>query len=286
MDPRAGRRIVLLLIAAPIALAAMTTILIVHGPRAAFPTGRTAAGALVGHVDAPLAVISCDELPVKPPDPDEMRSDEQARPYHLRVRTLDFPSLEPVDVDATRIVVLGAGEGRRVGTGEYLFEGLPVGYTSVSLLAPQDPAAQRRPGFDGRAQRLAERNPVPLARHALTTCDLVVFGPEDLAWTGALRGSVVEDATRRAVPGARVACGSQVTLTDDHGRFEFAAPVSWADLSRETAVTCAGYKPFVLLATCMPCAWLRDVVGKGEATFRLRTADPGEARAIVPALPR
>src|SRR6185436_9731480 len=76
MDPRAGRRMALLLIAAPVALAVMTTFLIVHGPRAAFPSGRTAAGALVGHVDAPLAVISCDELPVKPPDPDEMRSDE------------------------------------------------------------------------------------------------------------------------------------------------------------------------------------------------------------------
>jgi hypothetical protein len=286
MDPRAGRRTALLLIAAPIALAAVTTFLVVHGPRAAFPSGRTAAGARVGHVDAPLAVISCDELPVKPPDPDEMRSDEQARPYHLRVRTLDFPSLEPVDVDVTRLVVLGAGEGRRVGTGEYLFEELAVGYTSVSLLAPQDPAAPRRPGFDGRAERLSERNPVPLARRALTICDLVVFGPEDLSWKGALRGSVEEGATRRPLAGARVACGSQVTLTDDHGRFEFAAPVSWADLSKETAVTCAGYKPFTLLATCMPSAWLRDVVGKGEAIFRLQAAALGEARAAVPALPR
>lgn len=286
MDPRAGRRIALLVIAAPVALAVVTTILVVHGPRAEFPTGRTAAGALVGHVDAPLAVISCDELPVKPPDPDETRGDEQARPYHLRVRTLDFPSLEPVDVDEARLVVLGAENGRRVGTGEYLFEGLPVGYTSVSLLAPPDPAAPRRPGIDGRAPRIAERNPVPLARNALTTCDLVVVDPEDLAWTGALRGSVGEVATRRPVPGARVACGSQVVLTDDHGRFEFAAPVSWSDLSRDTVVTCAGYKPFGLLATCMPCAWLRDVVGKGEATFWLQAADAGEARAAVPALPR
>jgi len=286
MDPRAGRRIALLLIAAPIAGVAVTTLLVMHGPTAPFPSGRTAAGALVGHVDAPLAVIACDALPVKAPDPDEMRSDEQTRPYHLRVRTLDFPSLEPVDVDPTRLVVLGAGEGRRVGTGEYVFEEVAVGYTSVSLLATHDPAVPRRPGIDGRAERLAVRNPVSLARHALTTCDLVVFGPEDLAWKGALRGSVEEGATRRPVPGARVACGSQVTLTDDHGRFEFAAPVSWADLSKETVVTCAGYKPFALLASCLPTPWLRDVVGKGEATILLQASERGETRAAVPALPR
>ena len=285
MDPRAGRRIALLLIAAPIAGTAVTTFLVMHGPTAPFPSGRTAAGASVVHVDAPLAEIPCDVLPLKTPDPDEMRSDEQTRPYHLLVRTLDFPSLEPIDVDATRLLVLGAGEGRRVATGEYVFEEVTVGYTSVSLFAPHDPAAPQRPGIDGRPERLAQRNPISLARHALTTCDLVVVGPEDLAWKGPLRGSVEEGATRRPVPGARVACGSQATLTDDHGRFEFAAPVSWSDLSKETVVTCAGYKPVAVNPSCLPTSWLRDVVGKGEATFRLQASERGETRAAVPALP-
>src|SRR5262249_45142019 len=102
--------------------------------------------------------------------------------------------------------------------------------TSVSLLAPQDPASPRRPGVDGRAERLAERNPVPLARQALTTCDLVVFDAGDSAWTCTLHGTVEEPGSRRPVAGARVACGAQVTLSDEAGRFEFAAPVSWADV--------------------------------------------------------
>src|SRR5258706_5929938 len=104
MDPNTGRRLTLLLIAAPIVLAAATTFVITHGPRAAFPSGRTAAGASVPHVDAPLAAIPCEELPYKTPEPDEARVDDQARPYQLRVDTFAFPSLEPVDVDLGRLV--------------------------------------------------------------------------------------------------------------------------------------------------------------------------------------
>jgi len=287
MDPNTGRRLTLLLIAAPIVLAAATTFVITHGPRAAFPSGRTAGGASVPHVDAPLAAIPCEELPYKTPEPDEARVDDQTRPYQLRVDTFAFPSLEPVDVDLGRLVVRGAAPGRRVGLGEYVFENVSVGYTTVSLLAPEDPARPRRGPVGGRRERLAERNPVPLARHAMTTCDLVVFEAEDLAWKGVLRGTVEEFATKRPIAGARVGCGMQATLSDDQGRFELPTPLSWGEIEKDTTVTCAGFDPYVLRVPTLPLSWIRDFVERHEAKFWLRTSVVrGAAKPSIPALTR
>src|SRR5262245_42918454 len=115
MDRRLARRLALLLVGVVVALVVVT----LRAPRS--PATPTASGPF----DAPLGEISCDEVPVKPPDPDEIAEDERTRPYHLKVRTLSFPDLQPIDVEMGRLVVRGATDGKRLAAGEYLFENLP-----------------------------------------------------------------------------------------------------------------------------------------------------------------
>lgn len=276
MERRLARGLALVLLAAAGALVVARP----FAPRAAAP------GSAVRHVDAPLGRVSCDDLPVKVPDPDELAADERDRPYHLLVRVLDFKSLAPIDVDPERLVVRGAEAGRRVGTGEYYFEGLTLSGTSVVLFDPEDPAAPNPAGGLHRREKAAERNPVHLARGAITTCDLLAIGPHDLEETFELRGTVQERATLRPIEAATVVCGTQRASTDGSGRFAFEQPVSWSDLLHATGVVREGYSRFVLRGLSLPVAWLRKLRDERTALFLL-AKDPALAGpALIPDLAR
>lgn len=277
MNRRFARGLALVLAAAAGAL--LLTRLV--PPRAAEPR------ALARHVDAPLGRISCDELPVKGPEPEESAADERDRPYHLLVTVLDFKTLAPVDVDPGRLLVYGAEGGRHVGKGEYYFENLPLACTSVVLFDPEEPSAPAAPGPPGRRRRekSAERNPVNLARGAITTCDLVAIGPHDLEETVELHGLVQERATLKPIGAATVVCGSQRAVTDGDGRFAFERPVTWSDLLHTTGVRCDGYSQFLVRGLSLPVAWMRRVRDEKSALFRMARAPEVASSGLIPNLP-
>jgi hypothetical protein len=276
MDRRFARGLALVLAAAAGAL--LLTRLV--RPRVAEPR------ALARHVDAPLGRISCEELPTKAAEPEEAAADERDRPYHLLVRVLDFKTLAPVDVDPERLQVYGAEVGRHVGTGEYYFENLAIACTSVVLFDEEEPSAPGPPGPRRRREKAAWRNPVNLARGAITTCDLVAIGPRDLEETLELHGLVQERATLQPIGAATVLCGSQRAVTDGEGRFAFEQPVTWSDLLHSTGVRCDGYSPFGVHGLSLPVAWLRRVRDEKSAVFKLARASEVAGAGLIPNLPR
>lgn len=276
MDRRLARGLALVLAAAAGALV-LTHLL---RPGAAEPK------ASARHVDAPLGRISCDELPIKIPDPEELAADERDRPYHLLVTVLGFKTLAPVDVDPTLLLVHGAEEVRHVGTGQYYFENLAIACTSVVLFDAEQPPGPQPPGPGRGREKAAERNPVCLARGAITTCDLVAIGPHDLEETTELHGLVQERATLGPVAAATVICGSQRALTDDAGRFAFEQPVSWFDLLHATGVVCEGYAPYGVRGLSLPVAWIRKVRDEKTALFRLARARAVAGAPLIPNLAR
>ena len=240
----------------------------------------------VRHVDAPLGRVSCDEVPVKTPEPEELAADERDRPYHLLVRVLDFKTLTPIEVDPARLVVLGAGGVRRVGTGEYFFENLPISYTSVVLFDPETPQSPGPPGARERPEKAAERNPVHMARGAITTCDLVAIGPHDLDETIELHGSVQERTTLEPIAAATVLCGAQRSLSDGAGRFAFERPVTWFDVLHATGVLCDGYAPYGVRGLSLPVPWIRRIREEKEARFFLARAPAVAGAPLIPNLAR
>jgi hypothetical protein len=202
------------------------------------------------------------------------------------VRVLDFRTLAPLEIDPERLVVRGAEAGRHVGTGEYYFENLPLAFTAVVLFDPADPA-QPRPLGPGRGlEKAAERNPVPLARGAITTCDLVSIGPHDLEETVALHGFVQERTRLVPLEHATVLCGSRRATTDATGRFAFDEPVTWNDLLHETGVVCDGYEPFGVRGLSLPVAWIRKVREEKAAWFWLKPAAKVAGAPLIPLLAR
>jgi hypothetical protein len=128
----------------------------------------------VGRVDAPLAVIVTSCRSRRPSRRIKATSRRPTTRVHARLRR------EPVDVDATRLRVPGAaGASGRAST-----EALPVGYTSVCCSRRGSGGAARRVRRmrAGRGAQSGSARP-PRA----DDLRLVVHGPEDLAWTGALR---------------------------------------------------------------------------------------------------
>jgi len=238
------------------------------------------------HVDAPLAFVSCESIGVKPPDPEEVAADERSRPYHLLVRTLSLHDFKPIDVELDRLIVRGATGGTRVGVGEYRFEDLGAGVTAVLLFKPNDDGPAPRLGPGSRGDVVAERNPVMLARHAVTTCDLVIASEDDLAATIDLHGVVQELSTTMPVHGAVVTCGSQTATTDESGAFAFVAPVPWSDVLRSTYVACEGYQPFLVRDRSLPSAWVRKVHDDHLACFWLQSARPEAEKSPLPKLGR
>jgi hypothetical protein len=278
MERRLARGLALVLVVAAAALVVLRP----TRPGAAAPKPEPA----VRHVDAPLGRVACDEVPVKVPDPEELAADERDRPYHLLVRVLEFKTLTPVDVDPARLVVLGAGGVRRVGTGEYYFESLPISYTSVALFDPETPEPAGPPGPRQRPQKAAERNPVHMARGAITTCDLVAIGPHDLEETLDLHGIVQEKATLEPIESATVCCGTQRAVTDRSGRFAFERPVTWFDVIHATGALCDGYAPFGVRGVSLPVAWIRRVREEKEARFLLARAPALAGAPLIPNLAR
>jgi hypothetical protein len=247
-----------------------------------------AAGAIAGgeakpvrNVDAPLSRISCDELPLKTPTPAESAADARDRPYHALVRIWSFPAREPLDVPIEMVSVVGANASARVAPGEYLFEDIGLGYTAVSYGEKRRGAGPPGPG--GRAV-FAGRNPLVLARHAITVCDLFVPDEAKLDETTRFRGVVVDRSDGAPIGGASIRCGDVTVMTGDDGRFEFAEPVSWRDVLTRTAVGKDGWRSFFLTSKLLTATWVERVLRTGEAPFTLvRDPEPKPATPL-PAL--
>jgi len=239
----------------------------------------------VRRVDAPLLRISCDELPIQAPTPIEAREDQRDRPYHALVRVWSFPSREPLDVPIEQLRLLGALSAARVGNGEYYFGGIEVGHTVVSLIrdAPEDPTA--RVAGPGR-RALAGRNPLVLARHAITVCDLFVPDESALGESTGLRGLTVDRATGAPLEGAVVRCGDAAATSGAEGRFEFGRTVTWAALLKETVVTRDGWHPFQMSAQRLSAAWVDRLLGEGQAIFTLARVAEEKGGEKLPVLGR
>ncbi len=231
-------------------------------------------GAPPRRVDSPLFRISSEELPIKTPTPIEAQEDERERPYHALVRLWRFPALEPLDVPLERIEVRGAACSSRVAPGEYLFSDVSLGYTAAVVFA--DPTAAPPSPTPGRGRpTLAGRNPLVLARHAITVCDLYVADEAALDGTTALAGRVVDRAERRPLADATVRCGEASASTDSEGRFAFAAPVSWRSLLQSTVIGKDGWRPIAMNARTMTRSTVERLLRDHEIEFAL-PRDGGE----------
>jgi hypothetical protein len=277
MERRLARGLALVLVAAAGALVVV---------RSSRPRTAAAPAIAARHVDAPLGRISCDDLPVKTPEPDEIADDEKNRPYHLLVRVHDFKTLALIDVDPARLVVRGAEGGARVGVGEYYFQNLPLSYTAVVLFDPDDAAGPQPLGPNGRRVKSAERNPVEMARGAITTCDLIVIGVHDLEETVEVTALVQQRTNLQPLEGATVVCGTQRVRTDASGRAGFAQPVTWNDLLNSAGAVCEGFEVSSVNGLSLPLAWIRRVRDEKTALFRLRSAQKVAGAGPIPPLAR
>jgi hypothetical protein len=236
----------------------------------------------VAHVDAPLLRIACDELPIRTPTQLEAQDDERDRPYHALVRVWSFPSRRPLDVPLENLRLLGAETSARVAPAEYAFTSITVGYTNVALL---DAAAGPRPPGPGR-RTLAGRNPLVLARHAWTVCDLFVVEEERLDETTTFRGLVVDRTDSSPLAGVAIACGARTIETDAEGRFTFPEQVPWRDLLSKTLVKKDGYRLFVMNPVVLSTPWVDRILTDGEAVFALSPENEEKASGLLPLLMR
>ena len=237
----------------------------------------------VRHVDAPLGRISCDELSYKTPNAIEARDDERDRPYFALVRVWSFPDLAPLDVALDRIGVRGASEAARVGPGEYYFSRIALGFTALSLLAENDAGVARGAGPGRRA--IAGRNPLVLARHAITVCDVYVPDESRLDARTEFRGIVVDRVTGLPLNGAAVVCESQTVRTDADGKFSFPESVTWRALLQSTTMVGAeGYRQFRMSSLGLSAQWVERLIRQGEAVCTLSRDEEEKASALLPPL--
>ncbi len=231
----------------------------------------------------PLGVIDSDALPLKMPEAWERTEDSNARPYHLLVRVLLWPELEPVDVDLSILELQVPGADAppfHVGDGEYLFSPLSQGVTRVILRDKSEgldwskvAAGEVVPSFSQSMRIRAERNPVALARFSITTCDLVWIKDQELDSAASAIGAVFDLSTGKPVEGATVTYASFSVRTNAQGRFQFEKPPLLRDLLR-AAVACEGFQPQRISPRTLTGTWARYVRDQGEVVFTLRPVAP------------
>lgn len=255
-------------------------------------------------VDRPLGTLSCDRLGLVAGLPADVLEDERLAPNHCLVRLFSFPSQLPLDLPIESIELRGATQARRVGVGEYLFESITLSYTSVTvrdLAAPPDAATSEdeaaagaalgpapRVGGRRRPPALASRNPLLLARHATTRCDLWIAETSLGDATVALHGIVLDRTDGAPVEGATVRCGrgaaAPTATTGPDGRYRLPEPVRFTALLEGTSVDKAGYSPSSIGARQLPSAWVERFQLDGVSAFLLFPADRAKLRS--PLLPK
>ncbi len=250
------------------------------------------------HVDLPLGEISCDRVAIQSPLRRDATEDERLAPNHCLVRLFSFPSLAPLDLPLESVELRGAVGGRRVGSGEYLFEQIPISYTSVAVhrLASEpavDPPIQQpstRPGRR-RPEPIASRNPLVLARHATTLCDLYVAESMPPEATVDLHGIVIDRLTAKPIEGATVRCGdgasAVIATTGADGHYRFPAPLPWNLVLDGTLVEKPDFNPSGISRQRLLSIWVDRFHHDGVAAFVLFPADRARLRSpLLPALTR
>ncbi|MBL8840231.1 MAG: hypothetical protein JNL90_01745 [Planctomycetes bacterium] len=256
-------------------------------------------------VDRPLGTLSCDRLGLVAGLPADVIEDERLAPNHCLVRLFSFPSQLPLDLPIESIELRGATQARRVGVGEFLFESITLSYTSVTvrdLAAPPDAATSEdeaaagaalgpahRVGGRRRPPALASRNPLLLARHATTRCDLWIAETSLGDATVALHGIVLDRTDGAPVEGATIRCGrgaaAATTTTGSDGRYRLPEPVRLTSLLEGTIVEKAGYSPSSIGARQLPSAWVERFQLDGVSAFLLFPADRAKLRSqLLPKL--
>lgn len=254
-----NRALALLVLAAGIGLVCATWW---PGPAArpvpAFADGERLYGALLG-------VVDCDRIPVKLPEPWEKQVDQRERPYHLLVQAVRFRDLSPLPLDASQVSVPGVTFKRQVSSSEVLCEGLELGLVPVNILEPgaQERAVQGPPV-------LASRNPVPLCRHALTRCQVVMLEPDDLTRSCQLKGRVYDRFTGEPLEGVLVHMedGSSVTTGPD-GSWAWPGPRRFRMLFSLHFFK-QGYDSATLSPLTLSRSWAEHYHQSGEAVVTLR----------------
>lgn len=255
--------------------------------------------AIAPHCDLPLGRISCDSLPMTAPLPADMADDERTHPYHVLVRVFCFPSLAPLDVDPAEVMVRGGGPARRVAPGEYRIDSLASGFVVAGvyrrLEAGAAPSIQLPQGapMGERAEALAVRNPLILARHALTVCDLYVSRDQELDVPADVRGLVVDRETGEPIAGATVACATSIVTatTAADGTFRFDPPLRWSDWLAGTKIERDGWQPTGMNARMLLSMWVdRLKLDRTAAFVMTRTKegakDGAPRRTLLPPLPK
>lgn len=255
-------------------------------------------------VDRPLGTLSCDRLGLVAGLPADVIEDERLAPNHCLVRLFSFPSAAPLDLPIESIELRGATQARRVGVGEYLFESITLSYTAVTvrdLAAPPESATSEddaeagaalgpapRIGSRRRPPVLASRNPLLLARHATTRCDLWIAETSLGDAAVALHGIVLDRTDGAPVEGATIRCGrgaaALTATTGPDGRYRLPEPVRLTALLEGTSVEKAGYSPSSIGARQLPSAWVERFRLDGVSAFLLFPAD--RARLRSPLLPK
>jgi hypothetical protein len=218
-------------------------------------------------VDAPLGFVSCSGLSTKSIEPWESNWDALHRPYHLLLRVLVWPDLEPFDVDPARLVVPTAETIRHVGPGEYFFGRIAEGRISAKLLTEPIRPGQSHQTINA-ARSVAQRNPVTLKRHAITTCDLLYFPEEALDETYAVELRVLDQVTGEAIATAGAGRPGLVCHADQDGRIHFPDPVRVADLFT-MRVESPGYRGRDLSARTLDAEGVRAFRETGVIEVRL-----------------
>jgi hypothetical protein len=231
--------------------------------------------------DAPYGYVLCEELSTKAPEPWEAQEDLTWRPYHLLVRILAWPDLSPFDVDTGLLTVPGASSPRHVGPGEYMYDRLGAGVTFVHL----GDSLYRREA--GQKTVLAARNPVPMARHAVTICELIYVSEDERHQPLPLQGVVRDRHTQQPVAFATVTAGgsdkslnNQAVQTDENGYFIFPQPVTVAELL-DLFIVHANYKLFQHSMMNLTGTWVRNFQETGSAEFSLILKDPPDTSSPV-----
>jgi len=228
-----------------------------------------------------------------------MAEDERTRPYHALIRVFTFPSLAPLDIDAAEVQVRGGGPARRVAPGEYRVDGIASGFVVAGVhrkleagRAPLVELPQGTPAVE-RTEALAVRNPLILARHALTVCDLYVSRDQELDVPADVRGLVVDRETGEPIAGATVACATAVVTatTAADGTFRFDPPLRWSDWLAGTKIERDGYQPTGMNARMLLSMWVHRLELDRTAAFVMtRTKDGAKEgaprRSLLPPLPK
>lgn len=223
--------------------------------------------------DAPVGFVATEDVPFPPPEPWERELDRVTAPYHLLVRAYQFGDLSPHVIRPEQLVVPTMTGARQVAPNEVLCEGITMGSLSVTLVEDPDHVriGEIQPNSpEARRPSVAARNPVPLARHAITTCDLFVVTQEQQAELIEIRGRVVDRFSGRPLNGVRVELpNGDFRQTDAEGRFAFDRTYPILVLFSLVLVR-EGYEATRVSANTLSMPWLKAWRDSGEATFTLR----------------